>query len=40
MTKKQRAARDYVQKTKGMIDDDINTGDMEEAFIAGVDWQN
>lgn len=38
--KKQRAARDYVQKTKGMIDDDINTGDMEEAFIAGVDWQN
>ncbi len=40
MRKKQRAARDYVQKTKGMIDDDINTGDMEEAFIAGVDWQN
>lgn len=33
MRKKQRAARDYVQKTKGMIDDDINTGDMEEASL-------
>jgi hypothetical protein len=40
MRKKQKAARDYVQKTKRMINDDINTSDMEEAFIAGVDWQN
>lgn len=42
MRKKQKAAREYVQEVvRGMIiDDDINTGDMEEAFIAGVDWQN
>ena len=40
MRKKQKAARDYVQKTKRMINDDINTSDMEDAFIAGVDWQN
>lgn len=40
MRKKQRAARYYVQQEiKGLIDDDINTGDLEEAFIAGVDWQ-
>lgn len=40
MRKKQRAARYYVQQEiKGIIDDDINTGDLEEAFIAGVDWQ-
>lgn len=40
MRKRQRAARYYVQQEiKGMIDDDINSGDLEEAFIAGVDWQ-
>lgn len=40
MRKKQKAARYYIQQEiKGMIDDDINTGDLEEAFIAGVDWQ-
>lgn len=40
MSKIQRAAQYYVQQeVKGMIDHDINTGDMEEAFISGVAWQ-
>lgn len=40
MSKVNKAARYYVQQeVKGMVDHDISTGDMEEAFIAGVDWQ-
>lgn len=40
MSKIQRAAQYYVQQeVKGMIDHDISTGDMEEAFVAGVNWQ-
>lgn len=40
MSKIKRAAQYYVQnEVKGMIDHDINVGDMEEAFISGVDWQ-
>lgn len=37
MSKIERAAKYYVQQeVKGMIDHDIDTGDMERAFIAGV----
>lgn len=39
MNKIQRAARYYMQqKIKEMIDHDIDTGDLERAFIAGVEW--
>lgn len=39
MSKIERAAKYYVQQeVKGMIDHDINTGDVERAFIAGVEW--
>lgn len=39
MNKIQRAAQYYVrQYIKGMIDHDISIGDMERAFIAGVEW--
>lgn len=39
MNKIERAAKYYVQEeVKGMIDHDIDTGDMERAFIAGVEW--
>ncbi|EXZ16676.1 hypothetical protein M067_4938 [Bacteroides fragilis str. J-143-4] len=39
MSKIERAAKYYVQQeVKGMIDHDIDTGDMERAFIAGVEW--
>ena len=38
-SKKQRAAQYYVQQeVKGIIDHDIDTGDMERAFIAGAEW--
>ena len=37
--KKQRAAQHYVrQEVKGMIDHDIDKGDMERDFIAGAEW--
>lgn len=39
ISKKQRAAQYYVrQEVKGMIDHDIDIGDMERAFIAGAEW--
>ncbi|WP_099465162.1 hypothetical protein [Parabacteroides provencensis] len=39
MNKLHRAAQYYVrQEVKGMIGHDINTGDMERAFIAGAEW--
>lgn len=39
MNKIQRAAKYYVQQeVKGMIDHAIDAGDMERAFIAGVEW--
>lgn len=39
MDKLHRAAQYYVrQEVKGMIDHTIDTGDMERAFIAGVEW--
>ena len=39
MNKIERAAKYYVQQeVKGMIDHDIDTGDMKRAFIAGVEW--
>ncbi len=41
MDKLHRAAEYYVQQeVKGMIDCDINTNDMERAFIAGAKWAN
>ena len=41
MDKIYRAAQYYVrQEVKGMIDHDINTGDIERAFVAGVKWAN
>lgn len=41
MDKIYRAAQYYVrQEVKGMIDHDINTGDIERAFVAGVEWAN
>ncbi|MCU6767372.1 hypothetical protein OCV73_00145 [Barnesiella propionica] len=39
MSKIQRAAQYYVQQElKGMINHNIDSGDMERAFIAGVEW--
>ena len=39
MNKLHRAAQYYMwQEVKGMIDRDINTGDMERAFVAGAEW--
>lgn len=41
MSKIERAAQYYVQQQiNGMIDHDIDTGDMERAFVAGVEWQS
>lgn len=39
MNKLHRAAQYYMrQEVKGIIDRDINTSDMERAFIAGAEW--
>lgn len=38
--KLEQAATYYTQsEVKGMIDHDIDTGDMKRAFIAGANWQ-
>lgn len=38
--KLEQAATYYTQsEIKGMIDHDIDTGDMKRAFIAGANWQ-
>ena len=40
MNQIQRAAQYYVrQEVKGMIDHNINAGDMARAFMAGSEWQ-
>lgn len=40
MSKIKKAAQYYVQQEiKGIIDHEIDTGDMERAFIAGAEWQ-
>lgn len=39
MSKIERAAKYYIQQeVNGMIDHAIDVGDMERAFIAGVEW--
>ena len=39
MSKTERAAKYYIQQeVKGMIDHAIDVGDVERAFIAGVEW--
>lgn len=39
MDKLHRAAQYYVrQEVKGMIDHDIDTNDLERAFVSGAEW--
>lgn len=41
MSEIENAALNYIEREiKGMIDHDIDTGDMQRAFIAGVEWQS